>query len=75
MITANFYQVLTVLAHKKDATKIRIQFVTTLKDDKLEIDFSWTVYSVDEKLPFFVCFYIRTVYESDKFDLVLMVYR
>ena len=73
MITANFYQVLTIPAHKRHAMKIRIQFLTILKDDELEIDFSLTVCSVDEKLPFFVCFYIRTVYESGKFDLVLAV--
>ena len=31
---------------------VRIQFVSVSKDGKLEVDFPWAVFAVDEKLPF-----------------------
>ena len=37
---------------KRDAMTVRIQFVSVFKDGKLEIDFQWDVFAVDEKLPF-----------------------
>ena len=33
---------------------VRIQFVSVFKDGKLEVDFPWAVFAVDEKLPFHI---------------------
>ena len=31
---------------------VRVQFVSISKDSKLEVDFPWAVFAVDEKVPF-----------------------
>ena len=31
---------------------VRVQFVSIFKDSKLEVDFPWAVFAVDEKVPF-----------------------
>ena len=31
---------------------VRIQFLSVFKDGKLEVDFPWAVFAIDEKLPF-----------------------
>ena len=31
---------------------VRIQFVSVSKDGKLEVDFPWAVFAVDDKVPF-----------------------
>ena len=38
--------------YKRDAMIVGIQFVSVFKDCKLEINFPWAVFAIDEKLPY-----------------------